>query len=418
MRADGRRCRLGPVTAEVFPGPIPSDVARSEGDTSINGAVPPGEARSFASRAIHPPESATDYAGAVAMPIFLTSTFQRSVHLEERWDYSRVANPTRSALEACLADLDGGVDAVATSSGMGAISLAAMAICEAGSHVVLSDNVYGGTWDLFSGLLSRWNVDVSLVDLSDPDAVAGAIRPNTAMVYGETPSNPLQKIIDLRAVADVAHRGGALLVVDSTFASPVLQRPIEFGADVVIQSTTKYLGGHSDVIGGAAIAADPEMAVRLRDTARVLGSIESPFDAWQVLRGVKTLSVRMRQICENAQRVAEYLEAHPRVRRTFYPGLPSHPGHDVAAAQMSGFGGIVSVELDCDANEAAEICTRFELFTLAVSLGGVESLVEHPHFMTHCTTGPDAAIPASLLRLSIGLECADELIEDLVKALG
>lgn len=374
--------------------------------------------RSFDSRAIHPPEAATDYAGSVAMPIFLTSTFQRSVQLAERWDYSRVANPTRSALESCLADLEGGIDAVATSSGMGAISLVAMAVCEAGSHVVLSDNVYGGTWDLFSGLLDRWGVEVSLVDLTDPDALAAAMRPTTAMVYGETPSNPLQKVIDLAAVAQIAHRHDAVLAIDSTFASPVLQRPIEFGADIVVQSTTKYLGGHSDVIGGAAIAADPEMAVRLRETARVLGSIESPFDAWQVLRGVKTLTVRMRQICESAQRIAEYLEQHPRVRRVYYPGLPSHPGHDVAARQMSGFGGIVSVELDTDADEAARVCTRFELFTLAVSLGGVESLVEHPHFMTHCTTGPDANIPPSLLRLSIGLESADELIDDLALALG
>lgn len=351
------------------------------------------------------------------MPIFLTSTFQRSVQLAERWDYSRVANPTRSALESCLADLEGGIDAVATSSGMGAISLVAMAVCGAGSHVVLSDNVYGGTWDLFSGLLDRWGVEVSLVDLTDPDAPAAAMRPTTAMVYGETPSNPLQKVIDLAAVADIAHRHGAVLAIDSTFASPVLQRPIEFGADIVVQSTTKYLGGHSDVIGGAAIAADPQMAVRLRETARVLGSIESPFDAWQVLRGVKTLAVRMRQICDSAQRVAEYLEQHPRVRRVYYPGLPSHPGHDVAVRQMSGFGGIVSVELDCDADEAAEACSRFELFTLAVSLGGVESLVEHPHFMTHCTTGPDANIPPSLLRLSIGLESSDELIDDLARAL-
>ncbi|MGU3432391.1 trans-sulfuration enzyme family protein [Actinomycetes bacterium M1A6_2h] len=373
---------------------------------------------SFGTRAVHPPEDPTEHAGSVVMPLYLTSTFKRSVHLSERWDYSRVGNPTRSALEECLADLEGGARAIATSSGMGAISLVAFALCRAGSHVILSDNVYGGTWDLYADLLSGWNVDVSTVDLTDTAAVAAAFRPTTVMVYTETPSNPLQKITDISAVAALAHSRGSLLAVDSTFASPALQRPIELGADIVVQSTTKYLGGHSDVIGGAVICSTAELGALMHETARMIGSIESPFDAWLVLRGIKTLDVRMERISSSASTIARYLEGHPLVRRVYYPGLPSDPGHEIAAAQMSAFGGIVSVELDCDADAAAAVCGRFRLFTVAVSLGGTESLVEHPHHMTHCTTGTTPVrVPESLLRLSIGLESPGELVDDLRLAL-
>ncbi|GGG23775.1 cystathionine gamma-synthase [Rhodococcoides trifolii] len=374
--------------------------------------------RSFGTRAAHPPEDPTAHSGAVVMPLYLTSTFKRSVRLTERWDYSRVGNPTRSALEECLADLENGARAIATSSGMGAISLVAFALCRAGSHVILSDNVYGGTWDLYADLLGGWNVEVTTVDMTDLAAVAAAFRADTVMVYTETPSNPLQKISDIESIAALAHSRGAALAVDSTFASPALQRPLELGADIVVQSTTKYLGGHSDVIGGAVVCRTAELGALMHETARMIGSIESPFDAWLVLRGIKTLDVRMERISATAMAVAEYLEDHPRVRRVHYPGLATHPGHDVAAAQMSAFGGIVSVELDCDADAAALTCDRFGLFTVAVSLGGTESLVEHPHYMTHCTTGTTPVrVPDSLLRLSIGLENARDLIDDLSVAL-
>jgi cystathionine gamma-synthase len=314
--------------------------------------------------------------------------------------------------------LEGGAAAVAVASGMAAATTTMQALCQTGAHVIVSDNVYGGTWDLVSDVYSRWGLEHFIVDMGDLDALASATRPNTAMIWVESPSNPLLKITDIAAVANIAHTADALLVVDNTFASPYLQQPIAMGADVVIHSTTKYLGGHSDVIGGAVISRDAEIGERITKHVGMMGTMAAPLDCWLVLRGIKTLPVRMRQICENTQRIAEFLESHSSVRQVHYPGLSSHPDHLLAAAQMTDFGGVASFVVDGDADAAGRVCARTEVFTLAVSLGSVESLIEHPARMTHCTTtGSPLGVDESLLRLSVGLEDCDELIADLAHAL-
>lgn len=375
----------------------------------------------FATRAVHAGHDPAQHNGSVTTPIYQVSTFVRphARPVESGWDYSRIANPTRTALEECLAALDGGACAVAFASGMAACCSVLTALGRAGAHVVIPDNVYGGTWDLVHEVYQRWGLAYTAVDMGDLDAVAAALRPDTALVWTETPSNPLLKITDIAAVASLAHAAGALLVTDSTFASPYLQQPIALGADLVIHSTTKYLGGHSDVTGGAVIAAAPDVGFEVARYAGMLGTGAAPQDSWLVQRGIKTLPVRMRQICASSQAIAEFLSGHPAVRRVHYPGLADHPDHLLAVKQMpEGFGGVISVEIDGDADAAGAVCERTRVFTLAVSLGSVESLIEHPARMTHCTTaGTPVGVSDTLLRLSIGLEDCGELIADLRQAL-
>jgi cystathionine gamma-synthase len=376
----------------------------------------------FATRAVHAGHDPAQHNGSVTTPIYQVSTFVRphARPVESGWDYSRIANPTRTALEECLAALDGGACAVAFASGMAACCSVLTALGRAGAHVVIPDNVYGGTWDLVHEVYQRWGLAYTAVDMGDLDAAAAALRPDTALVWTETPSNPLLKITDIAAVASLAHAAGALLVTDSTFASPYLQQPIALGADLVIHATTKYLGGHSDVTGGAVIAAAPDVGFEVARYAGMLGTGAAPQEAWLVQRGIKTLPVRMRQICDSSQRIAEFLSGHPAMRQVHYPGLPGHPDHLLAAKQMpDGFGGVISVEIDGDADAAGAVCERTRVFTLAVSLGSVESLIEHPPArMTHCTTaGTPVGVSDTLLRLSIGLEDCGELIADLGQAL-
>ncbi len=374
-----------------------------------------GEA--FASRAVHAGQRPREHNGAVSVPIYQVSTFERPVVLDGGWDYSRIANPTRSALEECLADLEGGARATATGSGMAATTTALLSLCRAGDHVVVPAATYGGTWDLLTEVLAGWGLEHTTVDMQDLAAVDAAVRPSTTLVWAETPTNPLMTITDISAVAAVAHEAGALLAVDGTFGSPYLQQPLGLGADVVVHSSTKYLSGHSDVTGGVVISADPAVGARVARTCGMIGTAAAPFDSWLVLRGVKTLPVRMRQSCGSAMRIAEWLDEHPAVSRVHYPGLPAHPDHDLAKRQMRDFGGVVSFEVDGDLQAASEVCSRLRLVTLAVSLGSVESLVQHPARMTHCTLTGEAAMPDSLLRLSVGLEDTGELIADLEQAL-
>jgi cystathionine gamma-synthase len=376
---------------------------------------------SFATRAVHAGNHPAAHNGAVTTPIYQVSTFvrPRALPVESGWDYSRIANPTRADLEECLAALEGGASAVAVASGMAACVTVLQALGRAGGHVVIPDNVYGGTWDLVHDVYSRWGLAYTAVDMADLDAVAAAIRPQTLLVWTESPSNPLLKITDIAAVADLAHAAGALLVTDGTFASPYLQQPVALGADLVIHSTTKYLGGHSDITGGAVVSATAELGAEIARYAGMLGTGAAPQEAWLVRRGIKTLPARMRQVCASAQRVAEFAAGHPAVARVHYPGLPEHPGHLLAAKQMrGGFGGVVSIEVRGGPDAAGRVCERADVFTLAVSLGSVESLIEQPARMTHCTTaGTPVSVPGNLLRLSIGLEDADELIADLDQAL-
>lgn len=373
---------------------------------------------SLATRAVHAGQYPEDHNGALTVPVHFSSTFERTVVLDGGWDYSRIANPTRSALEHCLAALEGGAGAVATASGMAATTTIVLATCRAGAHVVLPDSTYGGTWDLFNDVLPRWGVRATVVDMTDLDAVAAAVTADTALVWAETPSNPRLRITDITAVADIAHRAGALLAVDSTFASPALQQPLTLGADIVMHSTTKYLGGHSDVTGGAVVSRAPATAELIARTSGMIGTIAGPMDAWLVLRGTKTLPVRMRQVSASALRIAEFLADHPAVTAVHYPGLPSHPHHDLAKRQMTDYGGVVSFEVRGTRDTAAEVCARTRLFTLAVSLGSVESLIQHPAQMTHCTTGGTrVAVPDTLIRLSVGLEDPDDLLLDLARAL-
>jgi cystathionine gamma-synthase len=374
----------------------------------------------FATRAIHAGQDPDPTTGSVIVPIHATSTYAQDGvgGLRGGFEYSRTGNPTRAALEDCLAALEGGRHARAFASGMGATDTALRTLCRPGDHVVIPNDAYGGTFRLIDKVLSHWGVEHTPAPVSDVDAVRAAIRPNTKVVWIETPTNPLLNIADIALLAQVAHSAGARLVVDNTFASPYLQSPLELGADVVLHSTTKYVGGHSDVVGGALITSDDELDAQFGFLQNGAGAVPGPFDAWLTLRGIKTLEVRMEKHSDNAEKIAEALLRHPKVTRVYYPGLPEHPGHEVAAKQMRRFGGMISFTVAGGEEAALRVCSRTKLFTLAESLGGVESLIEHPGRMTHASTaGSLLEVPADLVRLSVGIESPDDLITDLLTAL-
>ena len=375
----------------------------------------------FETLAIHAGQEPDPTTGSVVVPIYLTSTFAQDGvgGLRGGYEYGRSANPTRTALETCLAALEGGAHGLAFASGLAAEDCLLHAALQPGDHVLVPDDAYGGTFRLFARVLARWGLGYDAVHMSDLDRVHAAIRPETRMVWSESPTNPLLGIADIAGLASLAHEHGALLVVDNTFASPYLQQPLALGADVVVHSTTKYLGGHSDVIGGALVVSDGELAETLRFHQNAMGGVPSPFDCWLVQRGVKTLGVRMDRHCANAERIAAMLTGHPAVDRVYYPGLPEHPGHEVATKQMRGYGGMVSFGLRGGEEAALAVCARTTLFILGESLGGVESLIEHPHRMTHASVaGSELEVPGDLVRLSVGIESAEDLLADLRQALG
>lgn len=376
---------------------------------------------SFETIAIHAGNTPDSLTGAVVPPIYQVSTYKQDGvgGLRGGYEYSRSANPTRSALEENLAALEGGRRGLAFASGLAAEDCLLRTLLSPGDHVVIPNDAYGGTFRLFAKVVSRWGVEWSVADTSDPASVRAALRPRTKAIWVETPSNPLLGISDIAALAEVARTAGAKLVVDNTFASPYLQQPLALGADVVVHSTTKYMGGHSDVVGGALVTADNTLGDELAYHQNAMGAISGPFDAWLVLRGVKTLAVRMDRHSENATRVAEALTRHPKVSKVYYPGLPDHPGHEVAAKQMKSFGGMVSFRVAGGEQAAIDVCGRAKVFTLGESLGGVESLIEHPGRMTHASVaGSPLEVPDDLVRLSVGIESADDLLTDLQQALG
>jgi cystathionine gamma-synthase len=385
---------------------------------------PAGERRAaggFETLAIHAGQDPDPRTGAVVPPIYQVSTYAQDGvgGLREGYEYSRTANPTRTALEECLATLEGGARAVAFASGMAAEDCLLRTVCAPGDHVLIPHDAYGGTYRLFDKVLSRWQVSYRPVHLADSRAVRVALaeRPVRA-VWVETPTNPLLSIVDITALVQACREARALLLVDNTFASPYLQNPLALGADAVIHSTTKYLGGHSDVVGGAVVVADPALGERLAFQQNATGGVAGPFDAWLTLRGIRTLAVRMDRHSRNASRVAEMLARHPAVSGVLYPGLPGHPGHEVAAKQMRGFGGMVAFRVRGGEDAAVAVCGRTRVFTLGESLGGVESLIEHPARMTHASaTGSPLEVPGDLVRLSVGIETADDLLEDLRQAL-
>jgi cystathionine beta-lyase/cystathionine gamma-synthase len=375
----------------------------------------------FDTRAIHAGQDPNPATGDVVVPLHLATTFKQDGvgGLRDGYEYARSGNPTRTALQDLLASLEEGVAGLAFASGLAAEDTLLRTVCQPGSHVVLGGDAYGGTFRLISRVASRWGVEHTPADLNDADALRAAIRPETRVVWCETPTNPLLNIADIARTAEIAHEAGALLVVDNTFASPYLQRPLTLGADVVVHSTTKYLGGHSDVVGGALVVGDGDLAEQLAYHQNAMGAVSGPLSDWLVVRGIKTLGVRMDRHQTNAARIAQYLLASPAVSRVLYPGLPDHPGHEIAAKQMSGFGGMLSFRLTGGEEAALRACERFGLFTLAESLGGVESLVEHPHRMTHASAaGSPLEVPADLIRLSVGIEDVDDLLADLEQALG
>lgn len=374
----------------------------------------------FETLAIHAGQEPDAGTGAVVVPIYQTSTYAQDGvgGLRQGYEYSRTGNPTRAALEECLAALEKGVRGLAFASGMAAEDTLMRALLSPGDHMIIPGDAYGGTFRLVSKVMEHWGVRWDAVDQSDPEAVRAAMRPETKMVMTETPTNPLLNITDLEAVAQIAHDGGALHVVDNTFASPYLQQPLTLGADVVVHSTTKYVGGHSDVVGGALVVSDAELGERLAFHQNTMGATPGAFDSWLTLRGAKTLGVRMDRHSANAEKVVEALEGHPSVRKVFYPGLDSHPGHKIAERQMRSFGGMVSFAVHGGEKAALELCKRTKVFILGESLGGVESLIEHPGRMTHASTAGSALeVPSDLVRLSVGIESADDLIADLRGAL-
>jgi cystathionine gamma-synthase len=372
----------------------------------------------FETKAIHAGQDPEPAYGAVNVPIYQTSTYAaHGVGRSKGYDYARTGNPTRTALETCLAALEDGAHGLCFASGMAAETTVLTAL-KPGDHVLLGDDVYGGTYRVLSKVLQGWGLEFDTVDLTDLDAVRKAVREETRVVWCETPTNPHLKIVDIPALVDIAHEAGAWLAVDNTFATPYLQRPLAMGADVVVHSATKYLGGHSDAVGGAVVTSNDELYERLKFLQNAAGAVPGPLDCYLVLRGVKTLALRMEAHCRNARQVAEFLSGHPKVVRTYYPGLPDDPGHELAARQMGDFGGMVSFEL-ASGEEATAVCESTEIFFLAESLGGVESLIEHPGQMTHASTaGSPLEVPETLVRLSVGIEHPDDLIEDLAQALG
>ncbi len=363
-----------------------------------------------------PPDPAT---GAVMTPIYQTSTYvQTDVGVHKGYEYSRTGNPTRTALETCLAALEGADFGLAFASGMAAIDTL-LRLVSPGQHVLVGDDVYGGTYRLFDRVLRDYGLSFSTVDMADLEAVSRALRPETRLVWLETPTNPLLKVADIAAVSELAHDHGAQVAVDNTFASPFLQQPLALGADFVVHSTTKYLGGHSDVVGGAILTDDGDACQRLKFLQNAVGAVPGPMDCWLVLRGLKTLALRMERHCANARRIAAFLADHPAVERVHYPGLPADPGHALAARQMRDFGGMVSFVAKGGEAVARRVVTGTRLFALAESLGGVESLIEHPASMTHASVADSAlAVDPGLIRLSVGVEHADDLIADLARALG
>ena len=376
----------------------------------------------FETRAIHAGYEPDPTTGSVIPPIYATSTYKQDGvgGLRGGYEYSRSANPTRTALEGNIAALEEGEAGFAFASGLAAEDTVIRSTCRPGDHVVIPDDAYGGTFRLFDKVEQVWGLEYTPVAVSDLDAVRSAIRPGqTRLVWVETPTNPLLNIADIEALAAIAHEAGALLVVDNTFASPYLQQPLALGADVTLHSTTKYCGGHSDVIGGAVVVRDHGLAEQVTFHQNAIGGVAGAFDSWLVLRGLRTLGVRMDRHCDNAERVVEFLAGHPSVTQIYYPGLPDHPGHDIAAKQMKRFGGMVSFRAAGGEKQALQVCEKAEVFILGESLGGVESLIEHPGRMTHASVaGTELEVPADLVRLSVGIETADDLIADLDHALG
>jgi cystathionine gamma-synthase len=374
----------------------------------------------FATRAIHAgfrPDPAT---GAVNAPIYASSTFAQDGvgGLRGGFEYARTGNPTRAPLEKVLAAVEDGGYGRAFSSGMAATDCALRAVLRPGDHIVIPDDAYGGTFRLIDKVFRHWGLRHTAVHLADPDAVSAAITGDTRMIWVETPTNPLLSIADIAAISEIGHGAGAKVLVDNTFASPALQQPLHHGADIVLHSTTKYIGGHSDVVGGALVTDDEELDAAFGFLQNGAGAVPGPFDAYLVMRGLKTLELRMRRHSENAERVAGLLAGHPAVSRVLYPGLPDHPGHAVAARQMSGFGGMVSVRMAGGAQAARDFCSRTEIFILAESLGGVESLIEYPGAMTHASTaGSQLEVPDDLVRLSVGIEDPADLLADIEQAL-
>lgn len=376
----------------------------------------------FSTKAIHVGQGADPTTGATIVPVYQTSTYtQDAVGQHKGFDYSRTVNPTRVALEAQLASLENAEYGCAFASGMAATS-AVLNILSAGDHVVVTDDLYGGTYRLFSRVLSRYGLEFTYVDMADLNAVRGAVKPNTKMFWIETPTNPLLKLIDIRAICALRDATpGSIVVVDNTFASPYFQQPIALGADVVVHSTTKYIGGHSDVVGGAALTSNKDLYDIVKFHQNAVGGVPGPQDAWLTMRGAKTLALRMREHAKNAQAVAEFLEAHGEVDRVYYPGLPSHPQHELAKRQMSGFGGMVSFTLKGPEQRAIDFANRMHYFSLAESLGGVESLICHPARMTHGSIPKEErekrGVTDGLLRLSVGIEDIDDLLADLAAAI-
>jgi len=376
----------------------------------------------FETRAIHAGQEPDPQTGAVVPPVYQVSTYAQDGvgGLRGGYEYSRSGNPTRTALEECLASLEGGTRGLAFASGLAAEDTLLRTVMAPGTHAIIGNDAYGGTYRIFARVAEPWGVEHTPVDLTDLDAVRAAIRPGTTrVIWAETPTNPLLTVVDIAALARIAHEAGALLVVDNTFASPYLQQPLALGADVVVHSTTKYLGGHSDVIGGGLVVSDAELGDRLAYHQNAMGSVPGPWDSWLVLRGIKTLGVRMDRHCSNAKAIVDLLVDHPRVIEVFYPGLPGHRGHEVATRQMRDFGGMVSFRVAGGEQEAVDLCARTRVFTLGESLGGVESLIEHPGRMTHASAaGSPLEVPADLVRLSVGIESIDDLVGDLKQALG
>jgi cystathionine beta-lyase/cystathionine gamma-synthase len=372
----------------------------------------------FATRAIHAGQEPEPITGSVIVPIYQTSTYaQEEVGKHTGYEYSRTDNPTRTALQTCLAALEGGKYGLTFASGLAA-TMTLMLMLKSGDHVVVGDDVYGGTYRLFQRVMTDHGLLFDFVDMANPDEFTAALRPSTKLIWLETPTNPLLKLADIKAVSDKARAHNALVVVDNTFASPYGQQPLALGADIVLHSTTKYIGGHSDVVGGALVTSNEEVYERLKFLQNAAGGVPGAFDSWLVLRGAKTLALRMREHERNGLAVARFLEAHPAVQKVIYPGLPSHPQHELAQQQMRCMGGMISVILHGGEAAAREMVRRTRLFTLAESLGGVESLIEVPAAMTHASVaGSRLEVPAGLVRLSVGIEDGDDLIADLEQAL-
>lgn len=380
-----------------------------------------GIASGFSTRAIHAGYEPDPQTGAVNVPIYASSTFAQDGvgGMRSGFEYARTGNPTRRPLEANLAALESGTFGRAFGSGMAATDCVLRSLLRPGDHLVIPNDAYGGTFRLIDKVFTQWGIEYTPAAVSDVDAVRAAIRPNTKLVWVETPTNPLLNIGDIAAISEVAHAAGAKLVVDNTFASPYLQQPLQLGADIALHSTTKYIGGHSDVVGGALVTNDEELDTKFAFLQNGAGAVPGPFDAFLTMRGIKTLALRMERHSDNAEKIVDLLTGHAAIAQVIYPGLESHPGHAVAAKQMRRFGGMISVRLKGGKQAALDFCSRTQIFTLAESLGGVESLIEHPGAMTHASTAGSALeVPEDLVRLSVGIEDAADLLADVEQALG